>query len=42
MITRAEMEYLAKVPARLDGIEKQLERIAKSLYDLNQYLINKK
>jgi hypothetical protein len=30
MITRAEMEYLAKVPARLDGIEKQLERIAKA------------
>jgi len=28
MMTRAELEYMTKVPARLAGIEEQLTRIA--------------
>ena len=35
-MVRAELEYMTKVPARLAGIETQLERIANALEQLTQ------
>lgn len=42
MITNAELEYMAKMPARMKGIEDQLKRIADSLENIATFINQQK